>query len=176
MTLELAYLSLPRVRDGVDSQATNHAHGLQADHPARHAHAIVGVAAPQFVSHSLTRHAPRGVAVPRAGELHLWRFRCEWLPVAVQEGDAWLSKLERERARLHPNPALRKRFTSARVVTFSPGRLNGTWSLTTPHMRHKPAVPRPTALQPRACHAESDCAASPRRCHAAAPSDAASRA
>ena len=53
---------------------------------------------------------------PRAGELHLWRFRCEWLPVPVQEGDSWLSKIERERARLHPNAALRKRFVSARVV------------------------------------------------------------
>jgi hypothetical protein len=48
--------------------------------------------------------------------LHLWRFRCEWLPVPVQEGDSWLSKSERERARLHPNAALRKRFISARVV------------------------------------------------------------
>ncbi|MFL9897089.1 hypothetical protein PQR75_23900 [Paraburkholderia fungorum] len=117
MTLELAYLSLSRVRDSVDSQATNHANGLQADQPVRHAHVIVGVTAPQFVSHSLTRHVPRSIAVPRAGELHLWRFRCEWLPVAVQEGDTWLSKAERERARLHPNSALRKRFISARVVT-----------------------------------------------------------
>ncbi|HZZ12970.1 MAG TPA: hypothetical protein VFE79_19980 [Paraburkholderia sp.] len=36
--------------------------------------------------------------------------------MAVQEGDTWLSKNERERARLHPNAALRKRFVSARVV------------------------------------------------------------
>ncbi|MEA3130539.1 MAG: hypothetical protein QOF46_2334 [Paraburkholderia sp.] len=43
MTLELAYLSLPRVRDSVDSQATNHANGSQADQPVRHAHVIVGV-------------------------------------------------------------------------------------------------------------------------------------
>ena len=85
--------------------------------PVRTAHAIVSAALPQFVSHPLTRHYPRSVAVPRAGELHLWRFRCEWLPVPVQEGDAWLSKGERERARLHPNSALRKRFVSARVVT-----------------------------------------------------------
>ena len=78
--------------------------------------APVTAVAPAFSSHSLTRHYPRGVASPRAGELHLWRFRCEWLPVPVQEGETWLSKTERERARLHPNAALRKRFISARVV------------------------------------------------------------
>ena len=111
------------MRDSIDSQATNSANALQADHPAspvqpaRTAHAIVSAAAPQFVSHPLTRHYPRSVAAPRAGELHLWRFRCEWLPVPVQEGEAWISKGERERARLHPNSALRKRFISARVVT-----------------------------------------------------------
>jgi hypothetical protein len=76
----------------------------------------VALAAPAFKSHPLTRHYPRNVTPPRAGELHLWRFRCEWLPVPVQEGDGWLSKTERERARLHPNAALRKRFISARVV------------------------------------------------------------
>ncbi|WGS52177.1 hypothetical protein LFL96_28665 [Paraburkholderia sp. D15] len=84
--------------------------------PVRAAHALVSVAPPAFTSHSLTRHYPRGVRAPRSGELHLWRFRCEWLPVPVQEGDSWLSKSERERARLHPNAALRKRFISARVV------------------------------------------------------------
>ena len=77
---------------------------------------LVAAATPEFVQHPLMRHFPRNVAPPRAGELHLWRFRCEWLPVPVQEGDAWLSKSERERARLHPNGALRKRFISARVV------------------------------------------------------------
>lgn len=74
------------------------------------------VAAPAFQYHPLTRSRPHNIATPRAGELHLWRFRCEWLPVPVQEGDSWLSKTERERARLHPNAALRKRFISARVV------------------------------------------------------------
>jgi hypothetical protein len=123
MPLELAYLEPPRMRDSIDSQAASSANALQATHsaqpaqPSRPAHAIVSVAAPRFVSHPLTRHYPRSVAAPRAGELHLWRFRCEWLPVPVQEGDAWLSKVERERARLHPNSALRKRFVSARVVT-----------------------------------------------------------
>ncbi|MFL9982259.1 4'-phosphopantetheinyl transferase family protein [Paraburkholderia sediminicola] len=123
MPSELAYLAPSRVRDSIESQATNSANALQADQPARPvqpartAHAIVSAAAPQFVSHPLTRHYPHRVAAPRAGELHLWRFRCEWLPVPVQEGDTWLSKGERERARLHPNSALRKRFISARVVT-----------------------------------------------------------
>jgi len=69
-----------------------------------------------FQCHPLTRSRPHNVVAPRTGELHLWRFRCEWLPVPVQEGDSWLSKTERERARLHPNAALRKRFISARVV------------------------------------------------------------
>ena len=77
---------------------------------------LVATAKPEFVQHPLMRHLPRNVALPCVGELHLWRFRCEWLPVPVQEGDAWLSKSERERARLHPNGALRKRFISARVV------------------------------------------------------------
>jgi hypothetical protein len=77
---------------------------------------LVATATPEFVQHPLMRHFPRHVAPPRAGDLHLWRFRCEWLPVPVQEGEAWLSKSERERARLHPNSALRKRFISARVV------------------------------------------------------------
>jgi len=123
MPSELAYLAPPRVRDSIDSQATNSANALQADQPARPvqpartAHAIVSATVPQFVSHPLTRHYPHSVAAPRAGELHLWRFRCEWLPVPVQEGETWLSKGERERARLHPNAALRKRFISARVVT-----------------------------------------------------------
>ncbi|RKE37721.1 hypothetical protein B0G76_3995 [Paraburkholderia sp. BL23I1N1] len=106
MPLELAYVTSPapsRVHDSAGSQATNHAN--------------VGAVAPEFVSHSLTRHHPRSVVAPCAGELHLWRFRCEWLPVPVQEGEAWLSKVERERARLHPNSALRKRFVTAHVVT-----------------------------------------------------------
>ena len=80
------------------------------------AHETAATALPAFRSHPLTRQYPHSVAAPRAGELHLWRFRCEWLPVPVQEGDTWLSKAERERARLHPNAALRKRFISARVV------------------------------------------------------------
>ena len=123
MPSELAYLAPSRVRDSIDSQATNSANALQADHPAspvqpaQTAHAIVNAAAPQFVSHPLTRHYPQRVAALRAGELHLWRFRCEWLPVPVQEGETWISKGERERAKLHPNSALRKRFISARVVT-----------------------------------------------------------
>lgn len=123
MPSELAYLAPSRVRDSIDSQATNSANALHADQPAppvqpaRTAHAIVSAAAPQFVSYPLTRHYPHRVAAPRAGELHLWRFRCEWLPVPVQEGETWISKGERERARLHPNSALRKRFVSARVVT-----------------------------------------------------------
>lgn len=110
LELELASPASPRVHDNIGSRAVLAA---QSD---RAAHAIVSAAAPEFVTHPLTRHYPRTVAVPRAGELHLWRFRCEWLPVPVQEGDSWLSKTERERARLHPNAALRKRFISARVV------------------------------------------------------------
>ncbi|MCC8392677.1 hypothetical protein LJ656_08765 [Paraburkholderia sp. MMS20-SJTR3] len=73
-------------------------------------------AAPPFTPVPLSRRFPRHTAMPRAGELQLWRFRCEWLPVPVPQGDTWLSKSERERARLHPNAALRKRFVSARVV------------------------------------------------------------
>lgn len=92
------------------------AYSTPAESRDRTSHARVEANAPTFVSHSLTRHFPGTVCVPRAGELHVWRFRCEWLPVAVQEGDSWLSKNERERARLHPNAALRKRFVSARVV------------------------------------------------------------
>jgi hypothetical protein len=78
--------------------------------------AIVAAEEPALTAHPLSRHHPRSVTVPRVGELHLWRFRCEWLPVPVQEGDTWLPRSERERARLHPNAALRKRFISARVV------------------------------------------------------------
>lgn len=89
-----------------------------AGHTAVHALRIAdtAVAAPAFRCHPLTRNRPYDVTAPRGGELHLWRFRCEWLPVPVQEGDSWLSKTERERARLHPNAALRKRFVGARVV------------------------------------------------------------
>jgi hypothetical protein len=72
--------------------------------------------APALIPHPLSRHFPRDAAVPLAGELQLWRFRCEWLPVPAPEGDAWLSKPERERARLHPNATLRKRFINARVA------------------------------------------------------------
>jgi hypothetical protein len=102
-----------------DSDGSRDAGYVPAGHvrqPAGVAHAIVDAAVPAFLSHPLTRHYPRSVTAPRAGELHLWRFRCEWLPVPVQEGDSWLAKSERERARLHPNAALRKRFISARVV------------------------------------------------------------
>ncbi|MFM0405871.1 4'-phosphopantetheinyl transferase family protein [Paraburkholderia dipogonis] len=88
--------------------------GTPRAHAARLAREIATATA--FQCHPLTRSRPHNVVAPRAGELHLWRFRCEWLPVPVQEGDSWLSKTERERARLHPNAALRKRFISARVV------------------------------------------------------------
>ena len=108
------------VRDGGDSRAaasaTERAIGERASQSVRAVHSIVAAPAPAFVAHPLTRQYPRNLAAPRGGELHLWRFRCEWLPVPVQEGDSWLSKTERERARLHPNAALRKRFISARVV------------------------------------------------------------
>jgi hypothetical protein len=70
----------------------------------------------QFSAHRMTRQYPSWVAVPRPGELHLWRFRSGWLPVSIQEGEQWLSDAERERARLNPNSALRKRFVGARVV------------------------------------------------------------
>lgn len=125
MPLELVYLAPSRAHGnspGVDSQAANSANALQADQPvrpvqaARPVHAIARAVTPEFISRPLTRRYPHSVAAPRAGELHVWRFRCEWLPVPVQEGETWLSKGERERARLHPNSALRKRFISARVV------------------------------------------------------------
>ena len=70
----------------------------------------------RFSPHRMTRHYPSWVEVPRPGELHLWRFRSGWLPVSIQEGDQWLSEAERERARLNPNSALRKRFVGGRVV------------------------------------------------------------
>ncbi|MFT4069980.1 hypothetical protein [Paraburkholderia sp.] len=85
--------------------------------PARTtAHTAIVTDEPAFTPYPLSRHFPRHAALPRARELQLWRFRREWLPVPVQEGDTWLSRSERERARLHPNAALRKRFISARVV------------------------------------------------------------
>ncbi|CAB3800568.1 hypothetical protein [Paraburkholderia fynbosensis] len=102
--------------EGTVQSAAARAFAEHVQQPARVEHAIVDAAAPTFLSHPLTRHYPRNVAAPRAGELHLWRFRCEWLPVPVQEGDSWLSTTERERARLHPSAALRKRFIGARVV------------------------------------------------------------
>lgn len=117
MPMELAYRTSSHGRDSVEPQTANRANVLRTDQPARSTHAIVHAVTPEFVSHPLTRHYPAGVAAPRAGELQMWRFRCEWLPVPVQEGETWLSKVERERARLHPNSALRKRFISARVVT-----------------------------------------------------------
>ncbi|MFM0038360.1 hypothetical protein PQQ53_34450 [Paraburkholderia strydomiana] len=126
LELDLAALaaSSAPVRDSGDACAIEDAIEFPAaralaehvQQPARVEHAIVAAAAPTFLSHPLTRHYPRKTAAPRAGELHLWRFRCEWLPVPVQEGESWLSKTERERARLHPNAALRKRFIGGRVV------------------------------------------------------------
>jgi hypothetical protein len=71
---------------------------------------------PEFHTHSLTHHFPRNLVAPRVGELHLWRFRSEWLPVTVLEGEMWLSRSERERARLHPGVALRKQIVNARMV------------------------------------------------------------
>jgi hypothetical protein len=70
----------------------------------------------EFSPHRMTRQYPAWIDVPRPGELHLWRFRCGWLPVSIQEGESWLSETERERARLNPNSALRKRFVTGRVV------------------------------------------------------------
>lgn len=69
-----------------------------------------------FATHRMTRQYPAWLDVPRQGELHLWRFRSAWLPVPIHEGDSWLSETERERARLNPNSALRKRFVASRVV------------------------------------------------------------
>lgn len=117
MQLELAHrapASEPVTADRTNTHAVGPAAGLAV--PTVSAHATASAPPPAFHLHPLTRQYPRGIDAPRAGELHLWRFRCEWLPVPVQEGDTWLSKTERERARLHPNAALRKRFISARVV------------------------------------------------------------
>jgi hypothetical protein len=109
LELDLACPATSRVRDSGESRevTAERSAGEHAVQPARLAPAIPAAAAPAFLSHPLTRSYPYNVAAPRAGELHLWRFRCEWLPVPVQEGDSWLSKSERERARLHPNAALR---------------------------------------------------------------------
>ncbi|MFM0666600.1 4'-phosphopantetheinyl transferase family protein [Paraburkholderia sediminicola] len=118
LELDQACPATSRVRDGGEPRevAAERSAGEHAVQPVRIAPTIAVAAAPAFLAHPLTRSYPHNVAAPRAGELHLWRFRCEWLPVPVQEGDSWLSKSERERARLHPNAALRKRFISARVV------------------------------------------------------------
>lgn len=69
-----------------------------------------------FVPQRLPRQFPSELRPPVDGELHLWRFRYGWLPVTVQKGESWLSKSERERARLGPNAALLKRFIASRVV------------------------------------------------------------
>ncbi|WP_144139798.1 hypothetical protein [Paraburkholderia sp. BCC1884] len=116
LELELATPALSPARNSIETSVAEPALAQRAVHLAQPAHAADATVAPVFISHSLTRNYPRNLSAPRAGDLHLWRFRCEWLPVPVQEGDSWLSKTERERARLHPNAALRKRFISARVV------------------------------------------------------------
>lgn len=116
LELDLATPALSRASHNVDTPAVEATRAQRGAHTVRPAQAIEPATTPAFISHSLTRNYPRSLSVPRAGDLHLWRFRCEWLPVPVQEGDSWLSKSERERARLHPNAALRKRFISARVV------------------------------------------------------------
>lgn len=70
----------------------------------------------EFIAHRLTRQAADNLAMPRLDELHMWRFRPEWLPVAVKEGESWLSKSERERARRQPSSAQRKRFIATQLV------------------------------------------------------------
>src|ERR1700750_1102650 len=118
LELDLACPAASRPRDTGQSRevAAERRAGEQAVQPARLAPPIAAAATPAFLSHPLTRSYPYNVAAPRAGELHLWRFRCEWLPVPVPQRDSSLAQSERERARLHPNAALRKRFISARVV------------------------------------------------------------
>ncbi|NML32536.1 4'-phosphopantetheinyl transferase family protein [Paraburkholderia antibiotica] len=115
--LETASCVIEPARGREEACADSLAASLPQQHPHAAAHTALSIAdSPAFTLHPLSRHFPREATVPRAGELQLWRFRCEWLPVAVPEGETWLSKSERERARLHPNAALRRRFISARVV------------------------------------------------------------
>lgn len=102
-------------RDSGDAGTTQRTAEVDRN-PFRIPNHSVTLEAPVFCPHPLTRHFPRDLAPPLGGELHLWRFRCEWLPVPVQESETWLSKTERDRARMHPNIALRKRFVSARAV------------------------------------------------------------
>jgi hypothetical protein len=71
---------------------------------------------PLFTTHRLTRSFPAQLAAPGAGELHLWRFRASWLPVAIHESEHWLSDTERNRARLHPNAAQRHRYVASRIM------------------------------------------------------------
>ena len=108
LELDLAWPATSRVRDSGDSRevTAERSAGELAVQPARIAPTTAAAAAPAFLCHPLARSYPYNVAAPRAGELHLWRFRCEWLPVPMQESDSWMSKSERERARLHPNAAV----------------------------------------------------------------------
>ncbi|MBN3858676.1 hypothetical protein G3N59_35325 [Paraburkholderia sp. Ac-20340] len=71
---------------------------------------------PVFTTHRLTRRYPAQLKMPDAGVLHLWRFRASWLPVAIHESEKWLSDAERNRARFHPNAALRHRYIASRVM------------------------------------------------------------
>ena len=82
--------------------------------PARHT--LCDPCAIRFSAHRMTRQFPDWITAPRPGELLLWRFRCGWLPVPIHESEQWLSDSERERARLNPNSALRKRFVCGRLV------------------------------------------------------------
>ncbi|MBY4674325.1 hypothetical protein K6W12_27255 [Burkholderia multivorans] len=53
---------------------------------------------------------------PASGNLILWRVRAEWHGMRREEGLPWLSPVERERAKHHPNPALAKRYQVGRAT------------------------------------------------------------
>ncbi|WP_322044777.1 hypothetical protein [Paraburkholderia sp. J67] len=85
------------------------ARGFQPAHP------IYGTPGIEFIPHRAGLHTRAGNALPRSGELMIWRFGASWDYLSHEEAAIWLSRQEMARLRLYRNPSFAKRYAIARV-------------------------------------------------------------
>ncbi|WP_322069286.1 4'-phosphopantetheinyl transferase family protein [Paraburkholderia bannensis] len=92
---------------------TSHAGATRGFHPSHPIYATPGL---QFIPHRAGLHTRKEHALPRSGELMIWRLAASWDHLSREEAALWLSRDELARMRHHRNPSLARRYAIARVA------------------------------------------------------------
>jgi hypothetical protein len=93
-------------------QDTTHAGAARGFHSSHPIYATPGI---EFIPHRSGLHTRKEHALPRSGELMIWRLAASWDYLNREEAALWLSREETARMRHHRNPAFARRYAIARV-------------------------------------------------------------